>query len=165
MSGAGQNFGQLVQDLLDMQDEVQQHAPSLSNTWGYLAAQGKSLASGQQAAITQATWVAQYKAFLVQLTGMDTSTTFAQAVQQGGTTEAVQQLTDSVQHLPTAIANGAVNVATTAGQLVGQAAGSAIGAAGSSSGIGPALQSALPWIVLGIAAIVLVPIVLKELEK
>ena len=145
-------FATLVSDLLAMQGEVQQHAPSLSNAWGYLAAQGKALLAGTYSSLTQDQWVSRYRDFMQQLTGMDTSTTFMQAVQQGGTTEAVQTVADSVASLPANIATGAVNLATTAGQAVGGAV------AGAATPIIPLLPS-IPWlwIGLGIGAIVLVP--------
>ena len=60
-----------VQDLKNVQSDVQQYAPNLSNQWGYLVQQGNLLVAGQHASITQQTWWSMFRQFMLGVHGLE----------------------------------------------------------------------------------------------
>lgn len=158
MSVPKEDFASMVQDLLNAQQEITNYNnPAFNNTWGYLAAQGKALLAGSYASMTQGEWEQQYHTFLTQMTGVNPTHTFIQAVQDEGWDGAGAAVSDSVAHLPATVGTAVVN----AGQTIGTAVGAT--AAGAIDAVAPALPS-IPWlwIALGVGAIVFVPMLLGE---
>jgi hypothetical protein len=65
------DFANALQDLRNVQSDVQQYAPSLSNQWGYLVSQGALLQAGKPAQISVTAWWSNFRQFLLGLHGLE----------------------------------------------------------------------------------------------
>lgn len=159
MSSPGSNFPQLVSDLVGMQGQVQQYAPALSSTWGWLASQGKLLAAGQTASLSQTDWVSQYRAFLQQLQG-------AEPDQQGMVSQQFFQNigTDAASGFPQA-AQVLENEATDAANAVATSPVNPYNWGGAISTLEADAWAAVPWIAGGLLVVFVLPHIIDALAN
>lgn len=151
--GAQMDFPALVNDLLGMQSDVQTYAPSLASQWGWLAAQGKALVAGHGASVSQSAWVAQYRAFFAALQSAEGGQ------DQRIATNAWDMLTpgsvaEQAACSLTSLSTGAGQLATQAGQVVASPFTAL-----------SAFMPYIPWIIAGVAAIVIVPPLIRAFSK
>lgn len=147
-------FNDAYSQLQTMQSDVTRYAPALSNNWGYLAKQGAAIWNGQASPMGQdqfAAAVASLKARLEPAIRSSMST-------------APNVVTNPTNDFWTALTQGTSDAMSNIGTDVAQGAGAA---AQNLSTLPPLLAGIapyVPWIVVGVVALVLVPPLLRTLS-